>query len=238
MARVAFTANLRRHREAPEAEAEGATVREVLDRVFRGDPLLRSYILDEQGRLRRHVNVFVTGRMIRTGGASATLWGPTTRSTCSRRFREGERMSDGLFVATRKGLFAFRRLDGGWTAGTPAFLGEPVSAVLEDPRDGSVYAALNLGHFGCKLHRSDDGGMSWQELPAPAYPAQPEAGDDAPALQMIWTLAAGGPDAPGEIWAGTLPGGLFVSRDRGESWTLVEALWDKPERKRMVRRRL
>ena len=48
---------------------------------------------------------------------------------------------------------------------------------------------------------------------------------------MIWTLAAGGPDAPGELWAGTLPGGLFRSRDRGASWSLVDALWAKPERK-------
>jgi hypothetical protein len=64
LAHVTFTANLRRHREAPAAAAEGGTVREVLDRVFADDPLLRSYVLDEQGRLRRHVNVFVGGRMI------------------------------------------------------------------------------------------------------------------------------------------------------------------------------
>jgi hypothetical protein len=64
MVQVTFTANLRRHREARAAEAEGASVREVLDRVFEGDPLLRGDILDEQGRLRRHVNVFVGGRMI------------------------------------------------------------------------------------------------------------------------------------------------------------------------------
>jgi hypothetical protein len=137
-------------------------------------------------------------------------------------------MTDALHVATRKGLFSWRRANGGWTAGRPAFLGEPVTAVLTDPRDGAVYAALRLGHFGCKLHRSDDGGAGWQELPAPAYPAASEA--DAPALDMIWSLAAGGPDAPGEIWAGTLPGGLFVSRDRGASWTLVAPLWERPER--------
>jgi molybdopterin converting factor small subunit len=64
MATVSFTANLRRHREAPDAVADGGTVREVLDRVFADDPLLRSYVLDEQGRLRRHVNVFVGGRMV------------------------------------------------------------------------------------------------------------------------------------------------------------------------------
>ena len=64
MAQVTFTANLRRHREARAAEADGGTVREVLDRVFADDPLLRSYILDDQGRLRRHVNVFVGGQMV------------------------------------------------------------------------------------------------------------------------------------------------------------------------------
>jgi sulfur carrier protein ThiS len=64
MARVTFTSTLRRHREAPAAEAEGATVREVLDRVFAADPLLRGYVLDEQGRLRRHVNVYVDGEPV------------------------------------------------------------------------------------------------------------------------------------------------------------------------------
>lgn len=32
------------------------------------------------------------------------------------------------------------------------------------------------------------------------------------------------------LWAGTLPGGLFRSGDRGNSWELVRALWDRPER--------
>jgi hypothetical protein len=76
MAQVSFTANLRRHREAPTAEAEGATVRDVLDRVLDGDPLLRSYILDEQGRLRRHVNVFVGGRMVSDRRALSDPVGP------------------------------------------------------------------------------------------------------------------------------------------------------------------
>lgn len=64
MPQVSFTANLRRHRPVPTAEADGVTVREVLDRIFETDPLLRSYILDDQGRLRRHVNVFVNSDMI------------------------------------------------------------------------------------------------------------------------------------------------------------------------------
>ena len=43
-------------------------------------------------------------------------------------------------------------------------------------------------------------------------------------------MAAGGADQPGVLWAGTLPGGLFRSNDRGDSWELVRALWDVPQR--------
>ncbi len=37
---------------------------EALDKVFRENPRLRSYIVDEQGRLRQHVAVFVGGEMV------------------------------------------------------------------------------------------------------------------------------------------------------------------------------
>jgi hypothetical protein len=35
----------------------------------------------------------------------------------------------------------------------------------------------------------------------------------------------------GWIWCGTIPGGLFLSRDDGETWELNEPLWSMPERK-------
>ena len=64
MPQVSFTQNLQRHLSAPAREVDGATVREALDRVFSENPRLRSYVLDDQGRLRRHVTVFVDGQMI------------------------------------------------------------------------------------------------------------------------------------------------------------------------------
>ncbi len=73
-------------------------------------------------------------------------------------------MSDRLFASTRKGLFEFRKNGQGWRVAQTAFLGSPVSAMLADPRDGALYAALDLGHFGVKLHRSEDGGAAWEEL--------------------------------------------------------------------------
>jgi hypothetical protein len=142
-------------------------------------------------------------------------------------------MSDTLWIGTRKGLMRYARSATGWAQRDVHFLGDPVSQLLVDARDGAVYAALNLGHFGCKLRRSDDGGATWQELAAPAYPAKPEGSDDTVPwdLKLIWSLAAGGADEPGVIWAGTLPGGLFRSADRGASWQLNESLWHRPERR-------
>ena len=143
-------------------------------------------------------------------------------------------MAEDLLIATRKGLFV---LDSGDAEAAPrclGFLGDPVSSVLHDPRDGSLYAALNLGHFGHKLHRSDDFGASWQELTPPAFTAagnRESGGDKAPSVNFVWTLVAGGGDQPGRLWAGTLPGALFRSDDRGESWHLIESLWNQPSRK-------
>lgn len=64
MPRVTFTANLQRHLDVPSLEVGGAAVGEVLNAVFAEKPRLRSYIVDDQGRLRRHVNVFVNKAMI------------------------------------------------------------------------------------------------------------------------------------------------------------------------------
>ena len=117
-------------------------------------------------------------------------------------------MSTKLFVATRKGLFTVtRNTSTAWKISEPNFIGVPVSVVLPDSRDGSVYAALDHGHFGTKLHRSLDGGKSWEEVTAPAYPQKPEDAEDVVDtfrnlvlpwdLKQVWSLETGGADAPG-----------------------------------------
>jgi len=65
MPEIRFTQNLRRHLALPAARVDGSTVREALDRVFADSPRLRGYVLDDQGRLRKHVMVFVNGEMVR-----------------------------------------------------------------------------------------------------------------------------------------------------------------------------
>lgn len=61
MPRVVFTANLRRHVDAPPALVPGGTVRAALEVVFTQNPRLRGYVLDEQDRVRPHVVLFVDG---------------------------------------------------------------------------------------------------------------------------------------------------------------------------------
>jgi molybdopterin converting factor small subunit len=64
MPRVSFTANLERHLACPVRQAPGASVRAVLEHVFAQSPALRSYLLDDQDRLRIHVVIFVNDQRV------------------------------------------------------------------------------------------------------------------------------------------------------------------------------
>lgn len=81
MARVFFTANLRRHVDCTSMEAEGETVRAVLARVFAVQDRLGTYVLDDQGALRKHMTILVDGQRIRdlealsdAVGAHSEVW--------------------------------------------------------------------------------------------------------------------------------------------------------------------
>jgi sulfur-carrier protein len=65
MAKVHFTSNLRRHVDCPSMQAEGVDVRSVLMQVFAVHPRLGTYVLDDQGHLRRHMRILVDGLAIR-----------------------------------------------------------------------------------------------------------------------------------------------------------------------------
>lgn len=64
MALVRFTENLARHCRVRDLEVAGTTVREVLDATFLALPGVRSYVLDDQGGLRKHMSAFVDGEQI------------------------------------------------------------------------------------------------------------------------------------------------------------------------------
>jgi sulfur-carrier protein len=65
MPTVWFTSTLQRFLPAASAAVKGATVGEALGAVFAAQPVLRGYVLDDQGMLRRHVAVYVNGEPVR-----------------------------------------------------------------------------------------------------------------------------------------------------------------------------
>ncbi len=146
-----------------------------------------------------------------------------------------------LLIGTRKGLVFFESEGNGFRAGETAHLAVPITYAMSDPRDGTLWASLDHGHWGQKLSRSRDGGKSWEEVAAPVYPedaiinkpasdpsAEPET---IPAkLENVWVIEAGGEDQPSRLYLGTNPGGLFRSDDGGDSFELVRGLWDHPTR--------
>ncbi len=62
---VRFTPSLQRYVPVPDVRVGGLTVREALSEIFASTPTLASYLVDEQGALRRHVTVFVDGAPVR-----------------------------------------------------------------------------------------------------------------------------------------------------------------------------
>jgi sulfur-carrier protein len=76
MAQVHFTANLRRHVDCPSMRADGETVRAVLSSVFRENERLGTYVLDDQGALRKHMRILVNGRAIRDLEKQSDAVGP------------------------------------------------------------------------------------------------------------------------------------------------------------------
>ena len=81
MTRITFAAHLQRHVPTPEIEVEAADLREAVAKACMDRPLLRGYILDDQGRLRRHVAVYVNGQPVKD------------RVTLSDRIRPGDEIA-------------------------------------------------------------------------------------------------------------------------------------------------
>lgn len=153
-------------------------------------------------------------------------------------------MTNRIVVGTRKGTFLVEKVGGRWRPRLAGHAGVGVNFVVRDPSTGTLWAALGHGHWGAKLSRSTDDGATWEDAPQIKYPegarylANPDPGEggedgagkatfrDATLLKL-WCIAFG-PD--GRMYVGTIPGGLFVSDDGGESFELNLALWNHASR--------
>jgi photosystem II stability/assembly factor-like uncharacterized protein len=155
-------------------------------------------------------------------------------------------MASSILVGTRKGTFIIEKKGGSWRSRLGGHAGTGVSFVARDPYTGRLWALLGHGHWGAKLSISDDL-ATWTDAPAQIkYPegaryigqdmyedASSEFGigwriSTRPAtLAKLWVIAFG---PAGHIYVGTIPGGLFVSRDAGASFELNRPLWNHESR--------
>lgn len=125
-------------------------------------------------------------------------------------------------LATRKGLIVMKPTSSGWDVERAHFDGVNVTYVATDSKRKEIWAGVNHGHWGPKLHVSKDKGKTFKELAPPKFP---EGSKDT--LKEFWAWAR---DSKGRIYVGTAPAALFYSDDEGKTWTLNEAFANVPGR--------
>ena len=139
-----------------------------------------------------------------------------------------------LLVGTTKGAFILRSnaQRSRWEVGGPYFHGQSVYAMAYDNRGGQhrIWAST-ASYWGTLLRSSDDFGKSWtnpQQAPI-RFPS-----DAGVSLKNIWQIALGRPEEPNVLFCGVEPAALFETRDAGETWSLVQGLFDHPHRPRWM----
>src|SRR3954468_8765744 len=138
-----------------------------------------------------------------------------------------------LLVGTRKGAFILtsdgKRTD--WKVDGPHFGGWEIYHVNGSPADPDrLYASASGGWFGQVIHRSDDGGQTWNPV-GNDFTYSGEVGDHlwydgTPRpweFKRIWHLEPSRDD-PDTVYAGAEDAALYRSQDGGQKWPELTAL--------------
>jgi hypothetical protein len=79
MAEIHFTSHLRNNVPDGPRAAAGTTVGEALMDLLAKEPHVRSYVLDDQGGLRKHVCIFADGERLPNESALTRRIGPDSK---------------------------------------------------------------------------------------------------------------------------------------------------------------
>ncbi len=142
-----------------------------------------------------------------------------------------------LLVGTRKGAFILTA-DGKrqrWDIAGPHFPGWEVYHLTGSPVEPDrIYASESKGWFGQVIHRSDDGGASWDTI-GNDFAYRGEVGphvwyDGSPhpyEFTRVWHFEPS-PTEPDRVYAGAEDAALFLSEDAGATWQEMDALRHHP----------
>ena len=187
-----------------EVEVDGATAGEVLRRLEERHGRLRGWILDERGRLRTHVSVFVNDR-------AGSLDSPVSPERLYCQFHGGVYRSDDRGVS-------WTDLSSG--GGLPADFGFPV---VVDPRDPDRAWVIPLvadvdrvtPEGRLRVYETRDAGSTWQAR----HRGLPQEGAYLTVLRQAFCHDGGGAGTGSLGLAfGTTTGEVFASPDAGETW--------------------
>jgi hypothetical protein len=133
-----------------------------------------------------------------------------------------------VLVGTTKGAFFFhsdeRRQD--WRVTGPHMGGWEVYSLLGEPSGSRIFAGTSSWVYGPTIRVSEDMGATWEQVAdGPRY--SPESGFE---FKRIWQIVPGHPSEPDTLFAGVEQAGLFVSRDKGQTWQEVSGLTSHPTR--------
>jgi photosystem II stability/assembly factor-like uncharacterized protein len=133
--------------------------------------------------------------------------------------------ADGAFALTRDGAL-WREDAGGWRLVSERAVRDEIWSFAADPR---LPGRLYLGVSPALLYRSDDGGATWSACDSirriPGY--ETWTFPPPPHIPHVRSIAPD-PELPGGLYIGVEEGGVYRSRDGGETWeSLNEGLyWD------------
>lgn len=158
-----------------------------------------------------------------------------------------------VYVGTRKGGYIFtsdaKRKK--WDASDLLFKSWNVMHMKLDSRDQRLHAATAHDVYGPSTHYSDDLGKTWtlaKQVPTftrPSKSGRPigtvdeasrvegdasKVSDDPEKVIRTWHIEPGRDEEAGVLYAGVQPASLFCSIDRGETWEIVEGIYDHPQR--------
>ncbi|MCY7396481.1 MAG: hypothetical protein LH468_10085 [Nocardioides sp.] len=138
-----------------------------------------------------------------------------------------------VLVGTRKGAFVLSSDEARqeWTVQGPQFLGSEIYHLKGSPLDPQrLYASQSSGWFGQVVHRSDDGGVTWEtvgnDFTYDGVPGKHQWYDGTLRpweFTRVWHLEPSRHDLD-TVYAGVEDAALFRSTDGGHTWSELSGL--------------